>query len=139
MPTLNPYRIFISHAWKYGDDYTRLTGLLDTASLFLYYNYSAPREKPLFPLGTPYTSAEIAQKIAQKISPAQVTLVIAGMYTAYRDWMKYEIDESLRMGKPIIGIKPWGNILVPTYVSQNANIVVGWNTDSIISAIRKYA
>ena len=51
MPSLYDYRIFISHAWKYGDDYNRLVNLLDQARYFSYYNYSAPKEKPLFPYG----------------------------------------------------------------------------------------
>ena len=70
MPNLYDYRLFISHAWKYGPDYTRLVSLLDNASYFSYYNYSAPREKPLFPSGTPYTSTDIANKITAKIRPA---------------------------------------------------------------------
>lgn len=139
MPYLTDYRIFISHAWKYGDDYNRLVGLLNNARLFSYYNYSAPSQKPLFPPGTPYTNSDIAQKITNKIRPSQITLVIAGMYGAYSDWIKYEIDESIRMGKPVIGIIPRGNVMTPRYVSDHANILVGWNTDSIVSAIRKLA
>lgn len=139
MPLLNHYRIFISHAWKYGDDYYRLINLLDNANYFSYYNYSAPSEKPLFPYGTPVTNSEIRRLISNKISPSQITLVLAGMYGAYSDWMKYEIDESMRMKKPIIGIYPWGQTYAPTYVTQNATEMVRWNTDSIVSAIRRHA
>lgn len=137
MPQLYDYRLFISHAWKYGDDYIRLTNLLDQAACFSYRNYSAPQEKPLFPAGTPYTNNDIAEKITDKIAPSQITLVIAGMYTAYSDWMRYEIDESYRMGKPIVGIKPWGNTAMPNYVEKYASEIVGWSTNSIVSAIRK--
>ncbi|NRT90898.1 TIR domain-containing protein [Clostridium beijerinckii] len=137
MPSLYDYRLFISHAWKYGDDYTRLVNLLDNAKNFSYYNYSAPKEKPLFPVGTPLTNSDIAKKITDKISPSQITIVIAGMYVQYKDWIQYEIDESKRMGKPILGIKPYGNVITPTYVSNNANEIVNWSTDSIVSAIRR--
>lgn len=34
MPNLYNYRLFISHAWKYGPDYIRLVNLLDNASYF---------------------------------------------------------------------------------------------------------
>lgn len=139
MPNLYNYRIFISHAWRYGTDYNRLINLLNNAPYFSYYNYSAPKEKPLFPYGTPYTSADIARKITDKIRPAQITLVISGMYSAYSDWMKYEIDESKRMGMPIIGIYPWGQQRTPLYIQQNATEMVHWNTSSIVSAIRYYA
>lgn len=138
MPLLYDYRIFISHAWKYGDDYHRLIRLLDNANYFSYYNYSAPSEKPLFPYGTPVTNNEIRRLISNKIAPSQITLVLAGMYGAYSDWMKYEIDESKRMKKPIIGIYPWGQTYAPTYVTQNATEMVRWNTDSIVSAIRRH-
>ena len=136
MPQLYDYRLFISHAWKYGDSYDRLTNLLDNARYFSYYDYSAPQEKPLFPDGTPYTNADIATAITKKIRPAQITLVISGMYVAYRDWIQYEINESVRMGKPIIAIRPWGNSMMPTYVTNLADAIVGWNTNSIISAIK---
>lgn len=138
MPNLYNYRLFISHAWKYGPDYIRLVNLLDNASYFSYHNYSAPREKPLFPSGTPYTSTDIANKITDKIRPAQITLVISGMHAAYSDWMKYEIDESKRMGMPILGIVPYGQERIPLYVQQNATEILRWNTASIVSAIRRY-
>mgnify|MGYP003186821096 FL=1 len=48
MPNLYNYRLFISHAWKYGPDYIRLVNLLDNASYFSYHNYSAPRENLFF-------------------------------------------------------------------------------------------
>ena len=34
MPSLYDYRLFISHAWKYGDDYDRLVRFLDNANYF---------------------------------------------------------------------------------------------------------
>ncbi|MCD8633866.1 TIR domain-containing protein, partial [Clostridioides difficile] len=128
MPKLYDYRVFISHAWKYGNDYDRLINLLNNANNFSYYNYSAPKEKPLFPDGTPFSNSDIAKKITDKISPSQITIVISGMYVQYKDWIKYEIDESIRIGKPILGIRPYGNSNIPTYVSDNANKIVNWNT-----------
>lgn len=139
MPSLYDYRLFISHAWKYGDDYNRLISLLNNAPYFNYYNYSAPKEKPLFPYGTPMTNSKIRELISNKIRPSQITIVFAGMYAAYSDWIKYEIDESVRMNKPILAIQPWGQQRSPSYVTQNADKIVGWNTSSIVSAIRELA
>lgn len=136
MPALHDYRLFISHAWKYGSDYESLIRLLNNANNFSYYNYSAPAEKPLFPAGTPHTNSQIRSMITKKISPAQITLVISGMYGAYSDWIQYEIDESVRMNKPIIGIYPWGQVNAPAYVTTNATVMARWNTDSIVGAIR---
>ena len=139
MPKLYDYRLFISHAWKYGANYDRLINLLDNASYFSYFNYSAPSEKPLFPPGTPKTNSQIRELISAKIRPSQITMVISGMQVAYSDLMKYELDESVRMNKPILGIYPWGQERAPYAVTSVANEMVRWNTSSIISAIRRLA
>lgn len=61
------------------------------------------------------------------------------MYVQYKDWIKYEIDESVRLGKPIFAIIPRGNTVMPSYVSKVANETVNWDTNSIVSAIIKLA
>ena len=134
---LYPYRLFISHAWKYGNDYNNLITLLNAAPYFLYRNYSAPEEKPLFPEGTPLTNGKIASKITDKISPTQIVIVISGMYGADSDWMGYEINEEGRLGKPVLGIYPWGQTRAPQRVLDAADEMVRWNTDSIVGAIRR--
>lgn len=133
------YNLFISHAWRYGDDYKRLVDLLNQAVGFDYNNYSAPKHKPLHNLdSTDVTKKlEIKQAIDRKISPASCVLVISGMYAAYREWMQYEIGTAVKMGKPIIGVRPWGSERIPEAVNCVADEIVGWNTSSIVSAIKR--
>lgn len=61
------------------------------------------------------------------------------MYTLYSEWIDYEINEAIRMNKPIIAIKPWGNERVPLKIQNNATVLVGWNSASLISTIRNSA
>ena len=77
--------------------------------------------------------------LSQQIRGCNAVIVVAGMYTLYSEWINYEIDEALRMKKPIIGIKPWGNQRIPEKIQQNATVLVGWNSSSLISAVRNYA
>lgn len=141
MPTLKTYDLFISHAWQYGGEYNRLNDLLSSAPYFYYRNYSAPTDKPLHNLnGTDVTTkAQIKAAIDRKIARVNCVVVISGMYTAYREWMQYEIDAAVRMEKPIIAVSPWGSTMVPEYVQKYADEIVGWNTDSIVSAIRYWS
>lgn len=141
MPSLKTYDLFISHAWKYGDDYNRLVNLLDNASNFKYRNYSAPEDNPLKNTdGSDVTNkSEITFSIERKINPVNVVLVISGMYYNNRDWMQKELDIAVNKNKPIIAIKPWGNSIIPQAISDVAADTVGWNTDSIVDAIRKYS
>lgn len=141
MPSLKTYHLFISHAWKYGDEYTRLVNLLDGANNFKYKNYSAPSDNPLKNLdGSDVTNkSEITSAIKRKITPSNAVVVISGMYANNREWMEKEIKLSKELNKPIIAVKPWGNINMPTYISKVADITVNWNTDSIVKAIREYS
>lgn len=138
MPYLKTYNLFISHAWAYGESYDRLVSLLNQAPYFSYKNYSAPEDRPLHTLGYDpvRTKSQIMSAIDRKIAPVHCVLVLSGMYTNHSEWMQYEIDTALRMHKPIIGIRPFRSTRTPFAVESVADVMVSWNTNSIISAIR---
>ena len=133
MPNLKTYDLFISHAWKYDADYYRLVQLLGGAMRFRHRNYSVPQHDPLDANNTP----RLKSALDRHIRPANVVLIISGMYVAHRKWIQYEIDRAQYYGKPIVGIRPRGAQRIPTAVRSAATEVVGWNTSSIVRAIRK--
>jgi hypothetical protein len=135
MPYLSTYKLFISHAWDYHDDYTRLVDLLKNANLFQHSNYSVPKDDKFGRLSTD----ELKEELRQQIRPVNCFLALGGVYMSYSSWIQFELDFAKSLGKPIICIKPWGNDNVSTAVSSVANQVVGWSTDSIVDAIRKYS
>jgi len=130
MPELHHYRLFISHAWEYNAEYYKMVDLLNAAPNFIYSNYSVPIHDPV-------PEADLKEQLRQQIRPVEVVIVLAGMYVAYSKWIQFEIDFASLLSKPILGIKPWGSERVPTEVTLASNEIVGWNTDSIISAVRR--
>ena len=76
--------------------------------------------------------------MTRQISPAQGVIILAGMYAAHSAWIDYEIDEAIRMNKVIIGVRPWGQERVPVKVQNTAKVMVGWNSSSVIQAVRDY-
>lgn len=137
MPYLRNYDIFVSHAWRYNDDYYRLMGLLNTALYFQYRNYSVPTHDPLVAAGLIVGNQRLFNMLDAQIRPVQCVLVIAGMYAAHRYWMDKEIGIAQSYAKPIIGIIPWGAQRIPDAVAAAAHEMVGWNTGSIVDAIRR--
>ncbi|EQD75625.1 nuclease [mine drainage metagenome] len=133
MPTLRTYTVFICHDWEYSDEYDRICGFLDGAPNFRWQNLSVPEHDPLD------TDEMLQKNLRDQIRPADVMLVLAGMYTARSDWMDREMAFARRIGKSIIGVRPWGNVQLPVVVQQNADKIVGWSTDTIVAAIRRYA
>ena len=133
MPELHRYNLFIGHAWTYAYEYYRIIEFLDSAPYFYYSNYSVPEHDPLHS----HDIDELENQLRQQIRPAEVVIVLAGMYVAYSDWIQFEIDYSLSLAKPILGVLPWASQRVPAAVSSAADELVGWNTNSIVSAIRR--
>lgn len=135
MPPLKTYDLFISHSWKYNDDYYRLINLLSKANNFTYRNYSVPMHDSL----DTATDKELYAALDRQIKPVNIVIILAGMYSHYSKWIEKEIELAQSYKKPIIAIKPSGQEMTPLKVTLISKTVVSWNTDSIVQAIRTYS
>lgn len=132
------YNLFISHSWKYNNQYNNLINLLSNYSYFSFKNYSVPKSDPLDISGSDY-KRKLRIAIINQMKTAHVVLIIAGVYASYSDSIQLEIEIVQDMNKPIIAINPWGSSTTSQIVKNAATITVGWNSASIVSAIRKYS
>lgn len=82
---------------------------------------------------------ELKTKISTQIAKCSCVVILAGMYVNYSRWIDFEIDTAIEMGKPIIGVRPWGQERVPKKVADNSDVMVGWNSSSVVRAIRDYS
>ena len=133
------YNLFISHSWSYTDAYEKLCALLDKADNFSYKNYSVPKDDPVHDADN---MQELYDAIKAQIAPCHIVIIMAGKYATYSKWIKREIKiakSEFSNPKPILGVKPWANTQVSSVVSDNADKLAGWNTSSIVAAIREIA
>lgn len=133
------YRLFISHSWTYSDAYDRLIDLLNAAPNFAYMNYSVPKDDPIH--NAPNTMA-LRAAIQRQMNPAQVIVVLAGVYATHSKWINEEValaKQNLLFPKPLLAIEPWGSERTSSVVKDNADRIVKWNTSSIVTAIRELA
>ena len=128
------YNLFISHSWAYSNQYDRLVNLLNSDPYFGYRNYSVPKDDPIH--NAPY-DYQLKAAIRQQIAPASCVIILAGVYSTYSKWINIEIQLAKEMGKKIIAVEPWGAERTSWTVKQAADRIVGWNTSSIIGAIRE--
>ncbi len=133
MPSLYPYRIFISHAWDYNDEYYKIENMLKEYPNFEFRNYSVPKHDAFD------TGETLTKKLLDQMNPVQVVIILSGMYAAHSDWIQYEIKEANRLGKPIIGVKLWGQERVPQSIQDAAKVIHGWNVGPIVASIRELA
>jgi len=102
-------------------------------------DYSVPKD---YPVHTSGTDKELYEAILRKMRPCHIVLIMAGVYSTYSKWINKEIQAAKKgflNPKPIIGVKPRGQINVSSAVDENVDELVGWNTESIVDAIRRYA
>lgn len=131
------YHLFISHSWAYSDAYEKLVGLLNKDDRFSYSNYSVPKDDPIHTNGT---DEELYAAIKEQISHASVVLILAGVYSSYSKWIDKEIkiaQEEFSVSKPIIAIEPWESEKTSKRVKDSADKTVGWNSKSVIDAIKE--
>lgn len=129
------YNLFISHSWAYGDHYERLMNLLRNDPYFSFKDYSVPKNDPIH--GCAY-DWQLKDAIRRQMQPASCVLIMAGVYSTYSKWINIEIELAKEMNKRIIAIEPWGATRTSAKVKNAANQVVGWNTNSVVKAIRGY-
>lgn len=130
-----PYRIFVSHSWKYSEQHERIEEFLDSEEQLTWKNFSIPEDDPL----EFEDSNDLRQQLYQQVGQSNVVIVISGMYVSHSEWIEEEIEMAKHFEKPIIGVQPYGNERLPKSVKDAADEVVGWRQQSIVNAIAKYA
>jgi Thoeris protein ThsB, TIR-like domain len=135
MPKLRRYSVFFSHSWDYDAELITIKKWLSEANLINIADFSITKFKPL----DTKSNRELEIELEKIIKMVHIVVVIAGIYTSHRKWMQKEIDIAKANNIPIIGIKPRGAQKLPISVKNNAKELVSWNSNSLISAIRKWA
>ena len=132
------YKLFISHSWKYDEDYKNLVQLLNNAKYFEYSDYSVPSDDPLT-IYNPQTNTELLNKLTNQISQSEAFIVIGGLYAKQSETINEEIAIAQLFDKPIIVVKPFGNERCIRIEDYEKSYYINWSTDSIVEAIRNYA
>lgn len=135
---MKEYHIFISHAWKYSEHYKKIVQWLNEAQaegILKWKNYSVPEHDPLIDPDTNVGKNKLKEMLKNQITPAVRVIILSGMYATYSEWITYEIDTAINYNKFIIGVKPWGQERVPEKVAMNADVMIGWNKNSLIEAV----
>ncbi len=124
------YHIFISHVWEYDENYNTIINWLNDSDLH-WKKYSVPDADPL--------NLKPKEVLTKQITSANIVLIVCDMYYPYSFLLDYQIDEAVRMKKVIIGIKPYGqHKKIPLKIQENVAVMVDWNSNALIGAIKTY-
>lgn len=129
------HTIFISHSWDHNNTLADLIRLIDARSHFKADYSHVSRDMPINSENAYY----VKKVLKEKIRNSSIMIGLAGIFASHSEWMKWELDTALELKIPIIGVVPRGAERISTVVSSRAVEIVRWNTESIITSIRKHA
>jgi len=131
---LQAYHIYLSHSWRYKDAYERIVNLLSAQEYYCYVDHAVPPDDPV----QQATSAQtLYDAILEHMQSCQVLLSMAGAGESYQKWTNKELYIAKhRLSIPAILVVPWENLEITRNVMDSYDQVVGWQTHSVVAAMR---
>ncbi len=133
MSEKNPIRVFVTHAFAESDDYLRVFEFLESVDRFYYFNVSKPENIP-----SEGGVEAIKDELIQQIKASEVVVVVADVYGAKSDLVKYMMDVAEANGIGMIAIKPFGGLTeTAPEVAERVQEHIEWNNRELVDAIKR--
>lgn len=132
-----PYDIFITHAWRYHDDWTRLCELLDQSPGVSWRNFSVPWFDPVMDPNTENGARMVRRWLESQIVPVSVVVFLGGVYAvkSARKWLDLEVEMALRNNKPIVGMPAFGETELPGDIHPMISATASWDTQTLVTTL----
>lgn len=131
------FDIFITHAWRYHEDWTRISEMLDKLPGLAWRNFSLPWHDPAMDPNSEVGGKFIRHFLETQIIPVHGVVLLSGVYAvkSARRWLDLEVEMARKHRKPIIGIPAIGADSVPVDVIALCDKCVGWDAAAVVAAL----
>jgi hypothetical protein len=135
MSERNPIRLYVVHGWHQDEDYVRLFDYLESADNFFYRSMSSPEAR------SPEGEGVIARRalVEEALKNTECVVCPASTWELCNDWARFTVEAARRRLLPIVAIEHFGPKDMDPVLKGRASQVVGWDSRSIIDAIRHLA
>jgi hypothetical protein len=130
--------LFLTHAWRYHDDWLRMVELLNAQGVRSWRNFSLPWYDPALDPRTPDGGKVVRWGLETQIIPCHAVVLLAGVYQQLgcRTWVETEVEMARRHHKTIIAVPPRGTDTVPPEVLTLADTAAPWHGAAIMTLAR---
>lgn len=137
MESKKNYDIFMTHAWRFHEDWTQLSALIDKLPGITWRNFSLPWHDPAMNPNTEIGGKFIHDFLERQIIPSKIVILLEGVYDikSARRWVDLEVEMAKKHNKPIIGIPAIGQSEVSAEVQKLCDECVGWDGDKITTVM----
>lgn len=139
MGNSNHYDIFVTHAWRFHEDWTKFTELMDKIPGLLWRNFSLPWHDPAISPNTEVGGRFIRSSLESQIIPVHVVVLLAGVYEirSARLWVDMEVEMAKKHNKPIIAMPAINKDSIPDELVALCDAGSRWDVTRVIETIDK--
>jgi len=129
--------VFITHAWRYHDDWNRSAEILDNVAGFKWRNFSVPWYDPAMDPNTAVGGEFVRNWLESQILPCHAVLFLDSVYAvkSAKKWLDLELEMARAAGKPVIGLPAFGAYGIDIATASLVDGVVSWDGVVIAQAI----
>ena len=135
MSEKNPIKLYAVHGWIRDEDYSRLFEFIESADNFFYRALSNPEAQ----LGPGDGVAARRTAIVEALKDTECVVCAAGTWERFNDWARYTLDAARAADLPVVAVEHFGPQNMDSRLKGYAAEVVGWDSRSIVDAIRRQA
>jgi hypothetical protein len=137
MEQLKSYDIFLTHAWRFHDDWTKFSELMDNTPGIIWRNFSLPWHDPAMSANTEVGGRFIRDFLESQIIPVHGVVLLAGVYAinSARRWFDMEVEMARKHNKPLIGLPAFGEKSVPDEVGSLCDVCCEWDARQLLTTI----
>lgn len=132
------YDIFITHAWRYHDDWTRLSDLFDRSLGSSWRNFSVPWYDPALDPNTEIGRQRVHLWLEQQIAPTCGIVLLSSVFESKsaRKWVVLEVELARKYQKRIVGVPTYGAAAMAPEAAQLVDAQCAWDPAQIIAALQ---
>ncbi|NHN33236.1 TIR domain-containing protein [Paenibacillus agricola] len=135
MKKIKTYKLYFSHGWNHQNTFEEVTALLIDKKEF---NFS-PSYVPDQEMYNHLSENDMYQMIRNKVKFCDMVILMCGVYNiqSFSRWINKEIICAKgEFSKPIIGIHRSPDLKLSIVERQNADMILEWDVDKLISTIQ---
>jgi hypothetical protein len=129
--------IFISHAWRYHEDWNRVCTMLDAYHPHAWRNFSLPWFDPALSPATEFGGQQLRWSLESQIIPVHAVILLSSVFAQHgsRKWIDFEIGVARKHAKPIIALPASGQSVVSQEVAETADAIAIWDARNLLDLV----
>jgi hypothetical protein len=131
------YDLFITHAWRYHDDWVRASEMFDKFLGGSWRNFSVPWYDPALDPNTDVGKRLVHRWLEQQIVPTCGVILLSSVYQnqSARKWVVLEVELARKYQKRVVALPAFGTAAISPEVISLVDAQCSWEAEQVVGAL----